>query len=183
MNNKLMLVLAIMLGTVHADVIPMGEHSVSHRLFIDNIDEYEEYQFFIFPTHVTNDISEGIALMDSDEIPGSYKLADTHLYAVKKSDMEGKTPEEYFPLALKSEQWLGRISTLPDNDPTTEIETHYEVKIENETLSLTEIETEKRERILPEPLPEPVQEERDYLPILAAFGIGLVVGYVAGKKL
>jgi hypothetical protein len=63
---SVLLALAVVAGLSHADVIPAGSHPVSYHAYIDNLDEYASYQFFVYPTSMGG----GIAYMDSDLVPG-----------------------------------------------------------------------------------------------------------------
>lgn len=210
MDMRHLLVLAIMMSSIaYADVLSPDYHTVDHKLYIDNIDEYEEYQFFIYPVEMApGTISQGMRLLDFSEIPMFYYMVSPHLYAVEKIDMENRTPEEYFPLALKSKEPLNVTTALPNTDPTTRIETHYTVSMVGEELVLTKVSEEQMvdEEIEDadgaeqdqvgdiivddgveeecEECPEPPPERGlDYYLLVAGLGIGLIVGYLAGKRL
>jgi hypothetical protein len=189
--RKVILVMVMVFGMSSADIIMPAYHYVQHNLYLDNIEDYDEYQFFIFPNHMTENVTEGTSLMSTSKVPSFYKFASPHLYAVKKTDMANKTLEEYFPLALKRDESLSVIDSLPDTDPRTEIETHYTVEIKDSKLLLTEkqndsighviIEDEKNsEDVIIEDTPE---RGPDYYLLAVGLGIGLVLGYLAGKKL
>lgn len=194
MNSlKLFAIAIMMLSVAYADVIAPDYHFVDHRLYIDNVDEYQEYQFFIYPTEMApGTISQGIAVLHSSEIPMFYYMASPHLYAVKKTDMENRTPEEYFPLALKSKESFSLTNALPNTDPRTELETHYMVSMVGEELVLAEVDAEEDQVgdiIVDDEVEEEMERKEcppergpDYYLFVAGLGIGLVVGYLVGKK-
>ena len=163
------LMFILLAGFACADIISPTEHPVTHNLYIDNIDEYGQYQFFIYPTSM----SGGAYLFTSTKIPGFYKFAQPKLYAVLKSDMPANISDEGFVPpedALVSAEVLSRTDTLPNTDFRTELETHYTVTIEGGTLFLNEVVT-------------PEEPGPDYVMLLVGLGAGLIIGYVAGKKL
>ena len=178
MNARVFIMLFAMLGAASADVILPEEHTVEHRLYINNLDDYDEYEFFIYPTHMTKNVSEGSAFFTSSEVPRAYKFALPRLYAVKKTDMENRSIEEYFEDALKSDIGLGRISSLPNSDPRTSIETYYNISIHEGELTLLEI-LERDECEAQHECPEP---EPDYVFPMLTLGVGLLVGYLVRKK-
>gem|GEM_PF-2996182 len=186
----------IFLGIAHADVIAPDYHPVEHTLYINNIDGFKDYQFFVYPTHYADEPSEAVAFMDSNKIPGFYKFApDPHLYAVKKTDMENRNFEEYLLLAMKSRDAIGRIDSLPDTDPREKIETHYNVSMEGNELVLTEVEENgngAKDVIIngdEDGAGDVIVDdgktvhEPDYWMPAACLAIGMIIGYVAGKKL
>ncbi len=170
------------LGLAYADVIPPDYHFVDHQIYIDNIDEYDGYQFFIYPTTMSGELPESMAYMDSSEVPVFYKFAEAHLYAVKKADMENRTPEEFLPLALKSQEPFGRIDTLPNTDPRTSIESHYTVSVTANELVLSGKEVGD---VIVDGDGDGCPPERgpDYYLLIVGLGIGLVIGCLVGKKL
>ena len=167
MDAKITFVLLMLLGFTFADVIPLGYHSVTHHLYIDNIDEYSNYTFFIYPTSM----SGGATVLDSDKIPGFYKFAMPKLYAVPVgTDLGNISSEDFEPPAdaLVSEE-LERTDTLPDTDTRTEIETHYNLSIEGDELILTELPGEG--------------PQQDYCPLTIGLAVALLAGCLAGNKL
>lgn len=172
----------IFFGLAYADVIPPDYHSVDHKLYIDNVGEYGEYQFFVYPTAMGGELPESLVYMNTSEVPGFYKFATTYLYAIKKTDMENKTPEEFLPLTLKSQEPLGRIDTLPNTDPRTSIETHYTVSLTANELVLTGKEVGD---VIIDGNGDGCPPERgpDYYLLVVGLGIGLVIGCLTGKKL
>jgi hypothetical protein len=180
--RKLFVIMIMFLGLAYADVIPLDYHSVDHRLYIDNFDEYGEYQFFVYPTDVGGELPESLVYMDTSEVPGFYKFAATYIYAIKKTDMENRTPEEFLPLALKSQEPLGRIDTLPNTDPRTNIETHYTVSLTANELVLTRKDVGD---VIVDGDGDGCPPERgpDYYLLAVGLGVGLIIGYLAGKKL
>ena len=181
-NIKMAFMLVVLAGLAHADVVLEGYHPVTHRIYIDNIDEYGEYQFFICPTFVGG----GAALLDSSEVPGFYKLVSPKLYAVPKGELPANFSEEGFvpPAgALESNTELHVTDSLPDDDPRTEIETHYLISIEDGKIILTEAGEDPAPEEPGEEGPGPVERGPDYYLLIVGLGIGLVLGYIVGKHI
>ncbi len=172
--GKILLTLVLFAGFAYADVIPEGEHPVTNNIYIDNIDEYPLYKFFIYPTSM----SGGAAWVETTKVPGFYKFAQPKLYAVEAETVLDITAENFTPpeTALVSDNTFGLISTLPDSDSRSEVDTHYSItpEIGKGRILLTQ------KSVTPEPQP---QKELDYVLLLVTLGIGLIVGYLAGKKL
>jgi len=179
MKSKSVVVISLLLaalllpGIAHADVIMPGYHSVTHHLYVDNVADYDDYAFFIYPTHM----SGGAALLDGTQVPGFYKFASPYLYAVPASELPADIGDvDFVPPAgaLVSATAFDIITELPDSNQTTEIETHYDVSIQNGSLVLTENPgAGTRITAGPEPL---------VAFIVTACALGLVMVYMAGKR-
>ncbi|NYZ77503.1 hypothetical protein H0O02_04290 [Candidatus Micrarchaeota archaeon] len=166
---RLSFVFVLLAGFAYADVISPDEHPVTNNIYVDNIDEYPLYQFFIYPTSMGG----GAAMLDSTKVPSFYKFAQPKLYAVEVESRLNVTAEGFVPPAdaLVSDTAFTVTSTLPNSDPRTSIDTHYRISIKVNRLTLAEVS------------PEPAEKGPDYAMFLAMLGVGLVIGYIAGKKL
>lgn len=124
----------LLFGFAHADVMPEGYHGVEHRIYLDNLAEYSEYTFFVYPTFVGG----GVMVFNSSMVPHPYKFAQARLYAVPKAEMPDASADTFTPPAgAISGSMPGFINQLPDSDPTTVIETHYVVSITGGNIVLT----------------------------------------------
>jgi len=169
---KCLFVLALLAGFAYADVILPDSHPVTHKLYIDNIADYSEYQFLIYPTSM----SGGAVLVTSSEVPGFYKFAQPKLYAVPRSEMPANfSGETYVPPedALVSDVALHRTDSLPNTDLRVTLETHYTVSIAEGKLMFTEVSRSA----------QCMERGPDYWLLLLGLGVGLVLGYLAGRKL
>lgn len=176
MNLKALLLLVALLGFAHADVMPPDYHGVDHRIYIDNLADYSEYQFFVYPTFVGG----GVAVFNSSEVPHPYKFAQARLYAVLKTDMPANYSADTFtpPTSAISGNMPGFSDQLLDSDPTTTIETHYAISVSGGEIVLTKT---SETRSAPERRSEP-ERPLDYWLLLPGIALGLAGGYLIGKK-
>ncbi len=171
------LALALMAGLLHADVIAPGEHGVDNRIFIDNIADYPEYSFVLYS--VMPGGQGTLSQFNGTKMPGYYKFATATVFAIQNGDLPQALSSQKPPEGAIGVDAPRQINTLPDSDPRTEIDTHYSVKIQDGRMTLTEIS---------EPFPPPNPSGKDLCPSaivlpLFALGVGLLAGFVAGKKL
>jgi len=174
MNMKALMLLVALLGFAHADVMPEGYHGVDHRIYIDNLADYGEYQFFVYPTAV----GHGMAVFNSSEMPHPYKFAQAWLYAVLKTEMPANYSADTPPAGALSGNMPGFIDQLPDSDPTKVIETHYVVSIAGGNIVLTKTSELKSTGELKPTSERPL----DYWLLLPGLALGIVAGYLVGKK-
>ncbi len=138
-----------------ADLLPPNSKRVSHVLRFENIKDYADYAFYVYP----RDLARGkpgnssVRVDDSGEV--NYfgnplaRRNGTYLYAIpRKLFKDDKQPpqEEWFEKPangiLKSERLVNQVRILPNSDPRTKIVTRYKIEIKD-GLKLTQLAEEK----------------------------------------
>lgn len=158
MRRTLLLVAvsAICVPSVRADLLPPGQKPVEHLLRIENIKEYPDHVFFIYPRDLNRGQPGNTSVRVGDNGEGTMagnplaRRAGVFLYAVPRTLADKvKTPsEEWFEKpangVLKSALPVGPIRTVAEKDPRKRIVTRYQIEIKD-GLKLMLLKDEKKE--------------------------------------
>ncbi|MFH0737928.1 MAG: hypothetical protein V1827_04945 [Candidatus Micrarchaeota archaeon] len=154
---------AILAGLSHADIIPDGTVAVSHIAYIDNMDEYPDFAFVVYPTYYGG----GARLVPSDgKVPMHYKLVSARIYAVPKIALPENLTDYSPPFGSPSVDAPVSV-TYAAVGADTEVETHYKIKLGVGTMELAGADTPDCQTA--------------YWLIVPGIAIGLVGGYLIGK--
>jgi len=187
MKKLISLVLLLLLGFSHADVILEDQHAVTHKIYINNLADYGDYAFFLVITDPSGDAL--VVQVDSFEFPDWYKFSSATLYAVKKSDLgpmkssinDMLVPYNYEDLQKANASIVNgtpsRIRTLPNDSTVTGIETHYKLKLENSTFTLEKV----NETVGPLPDPDNGGIPYSYL-LIPIIGLAILAAYLLLKR-
>jgi hypothetical protein len=152
---------------------------------VDNVGDYPDYTFFIFPTSM----SGGAAVMNGTSVPGYYKFASPFLYAILSSELPVDFDNDNFEPpsgALKCAEPFESVTELPDSDPTTEIETHYEVSFQDSSLVLTIVSEMNHSTGDVNPVYIVTDTTAGHEPlfsfIISGFAVTVVLAYLVGRK-
>ena len=126
MRTRLTVTLALCLAAnAGADVLPPGHKTVAHDIFIEGMEAFPEYAFFVGPLSMTGGVQE---VMPGHSL-SFYKFAAPLLWAVRKPVAETPTLSELRDSSNpRSEKPFFVISSVPRSDPTTRIRTTFTVK-------------------------------------------------------
>jgi len=138
-----------------ADLLPPQHKGVQHVLRLENIKDYPDYVFYIYPRDLARNQpgNSSVRVADSGEasLAGNplARRNGAFLYAIpRKLFKDAKQPplEEWFEKPadgiFKSERLAGQIRSLPNSDPRNLIVTRYRIAIKD-GLKLTLVPEEK----------------------------------------
>lgn len=121
--------------TVQADVVDIGQKSVVYCVQIENIRNYPDYVFVLYPV-----VLQGIMVIEPGECTGFYKFGEPSIFAVKKSlfdedqialDQEKNvTPKNLIPSGIKVQRYTKPVLR---NDPLEEVHDVFEIKSISDT--------------------------------------------------
>jgi MYXO-CTERM domain-containing protein len=131
--------LALATPLAQADIIPDGNHGVSHDFVIEGIDQFPGLAFFAYPLWMGG----GVEPLDEGEAFSFYKFASPHLIAMPVSASVQATDIETLledPALPRTERPFSCISTAPDNDPTRRIVSTFRVTgIEGQVILIEQV--------------------------------------------
>jgi hypothetical protein len=138
-----------------ADLLPPQHKAVKHLLRLENIKDYPDYVFYIYPRDLPRNQpgNSSVRVEDSGEASLSgnplVRGKGAFLYAIpRKLFKDAKQPpqEEWFEKPtegiFKSEPLVNQVRSLPKSDPRTQIVTRYRIAIKD-GLKLTQVAEEK----------------------------------------
>ncbi|KKQ35653.1 MAG: hypothetical protein US52_C0019G0005 [candidate division WS6 bacterium GW2011_GWA2_37_6] len=151
---SLVLFLAIFITPSSADIAEPGKKTISPCVEIENIDDYDDYYFFM-----TNELVGGLVLLEKDKcVETLYKFGDHQLVVVKKSqinddwlttDSTGSTHASEDILAMNStfrsdSLDLPMSDSVSVTDPRSGDHVTFYVNIEGGELTVSGAEIEKQ---------------------------------------
>lgn len=146
----------VVASSVRADLLPPGQKPVQHLLRIENIKDFPDHYFFVYPRDLARKLPGNSSVRVNDQ--GEATLAGNplarrngvFLYAIPHSlfTEKGQAPkEEWFEKPgegiLKSARLVDPIRTVSVKDPRRQIVTRYRIEIK-EGLTLTLLKDEKK---------------------------------------
>jgi hypothetical protein len=137
----LTLLAAALAGHANGDEIPPGYKTVSHGIYVEGLERFPGYDFYIFPTRVM----DGADRVVSGRPLSFYKLSGPRLYALRRPAPQ-KPDKAVFsrPEVPRSEEPFRMISTVPQADSTRAIKTIFKVNaIEGAVIKLERVKEER----------------------------------------
>jgi len=164
-----LLVIALMAGLSHADVIPADQVEVHHTAYIDNLGDYDGYAFLLYP-----DAYGGKAvLFSSDMVPGHYKFVAAEIYAIPVSELPENLSGYVPPEGALSAYAPSTTSYAPLGEKNTEVEDHYLIRIEGGKMALDKAEDKG--------CADDEVCAAQYWLVLPGIVVGLIGGYLIGR--
>jgi hypothetical protein len=145
----------LLIPIAQADLLPPGHRSVQHILRIDNIHDYPEYVFYVYPRDLPRGRPGNSSARVDDKGEANFagnplaRRKGAFLYAIPRTLFKDPTlppEEEWFEKPakgiFKSDPLVGQIRSVPVADPRKQILTRYRVAIKD-GLKLTQVPEEK----------------------------------------
>jgi hypothetical protein len=134
-----LLFLFLSTSRIQADLLLPGQKSINSCFQIENIKDYPDYTFILYPTYVGGSFK----IIKQEDCLSFYKMSSPKIYAIKtenfnSNDIKNSNPEDkknnYFinnHNLIVSDLNIRLISALPKNDPREKIVDIYKIQLLN----------------------------------------------------